>query len=156
MKIHTKVSVVVESQGKILLLKEWSNKKEGYHWNLIKGTLEDKQNETLTECAIREAKEEVGLQIQIDRLLSCYVYAEELVGIQFNFLARPKKGGKIMLPKKEDQESRGENIIDTKWVTKRQVLKTSPTEFISKRIYKAIEDWVHNKSYAFEILTTAE
>ena len=156
MKIYTKVSVVVEQDGEILLLKEWSNKKNGHYWNLVKGTFGDKENETLAECAVREVKEEAGLDIQIDSLLSCYIYAEKIVGIQFNFRAHPKDGNKVVIPSKDEQKSRGEDIVETKWVTKEEALEISPDEFISKRIYKVIGDWAQNKLYAFETLTSME
>ncbi len=54
MIITTKVVVLLQDKNKILLLKEWSNKKGGYFWNLIKGTFGDHDSETLEDCAKRE------------------------------------------------------------------------------------------------------
>lgn len=156
MKIYTKVSAVIEKDNKILLIKEWSNKKNGHFWNLIKGTYGDVENETLAECAIREAKEEAGIEISIEKIISCYAYAEELVGLQFNFLAHPKGGSDAGAVNKKDQEKRGEDIIETRWVTKEELLKIKPDEFISKRIYQVIEEWSKGKSYSFETLTSLE
>ena len=43
--LKVKVGVVVENGDKTLLIREWSNKKSGYFWNIIKGTYGDKENE---------------------------------------------------------------------------------------------------------------
>jgi len=56
------ITVIFSEDNKVLLLKRMIPQKdfEGL-WGLPGGTIED--GETLEECAIREAKEEVGLQI---------------------------------------------------------------------------------------------
>lgn len=148
-----KVSIVIEDKGKILILKEWSNKKDGFYWNLVKGTFGDHEGETLEQCAIREAKEEAGIEIEVDKLISCYVYPKEVLGLQFNFLGHPKDGNKTKIAGKGEQNLRGEEITETKWITKEEVLQMNRDDFISKRIFKAIEDWSQNKSYALETLT---
>ena len=137
----------------MLLIKEWSNKRNGHFWNLVKGTYGDNENESLAECAIREAKEEAGIDITIKKLLSCYTYIDDVVGLQFNFLALPSEGATSKLTNKNEQKSRGEDIIEIKWITKEELSEINPDEFISKKIYKVIQDWINNTSYNFEILS---
>jgi 8-oxo-dGTP pyrophosphatase MutT (NUDIX family) len=156
MKINIKTCAVVEQGGRVLLIKEWSNKRNGYFWNLIKGTFDKEENESLTDCAIREAQEEAGLEIEIDDLISCYCYSDKVVGLQFNFLAHPKDGSKIKLIDKSEQEERDEDIIELKWFTKKDLFVIKPEEFISRRISNVLRDWKNNKSYAFDDLRTIE
>ena len=151
--IVTKVSVVVEDKERILLLKEWSNKRNGYFWNLIKGTFGDHEGETLEDCAKREAQEEAGIDIEIDKLISCYVSESNGCGIQFNFLAHLKKESNPSLTNKDDQIARGEDITEFKWFTKNEVSKLTLEKFINNRIYKVIGDWQSGKRYSLQTIS---
>lgn len=154
MKIITKVCTVIEKDNKILLIKEWSNKKNGYFLNLIKGTYGDVPNESLSECAEREAKEEACIDIEIERLMSYYVYsADDEVKMQFNFLAHPKQGGNFNIPSKKEQKSHNEDIIEIMWVDKNEVLKIPKKDFVSDKIFMVIEDRNKEKSYDYQVLT---
>jgi 8-oxo-dGTP diphosphatase len=55
-----------DQDGKILLVRRKDNDK----WTMPGGTLD--YGESLTECAIREAREETGLNIQITGLIGTY------------------------------------------------------------------------------------
>ena len=55
-----------DSDGNILLLR----RKDNHKWTLPGGTLDFR--ESLTDCAIREVREETGLQIQITGLIGTY------------------------------------------------------------------------------------
>lgn len=150
--IITKVSIIVEDEGKILLLKEWSNKKSDYFWNLIKGTFGDHKNETLEDCAKREAQEEAGVKINILHLISCYATENNPLAIQFNFLAHLEDGSRASVTNKYEQKTRDEDITEIRWLTKDEVSQLSPKEFINNRIYKAIHDWMKNKKYSYETI----
>jgi len=61
------VDVIIEYEGKIVLIER---KNPPYGYALPGGFVE--YGETLEECAIREAKEETGLDVEDLELLSCY------------------------------------------------------------------------------------
>lgn len=153
MKPKIKVTVLITKDNKILLIKEWSNKRNGYFWNLIKGTFGDHPNETLEACAKRESIEEAGVEVEVENLSSCYVSASEDFGIQFNFIAHSLSQKPSKITNKTDQQKRGEDIIETKWLTKEEVLKLPAQEFINNRIHKAIDDWSKNKKYSLEVIS---
>lgn len=65
--IHPAAAVVLfDSGGNILLLRRKDNDK----WTMPGGTLDF--GESLTDCAIREVREETGLQIRITGLIGTY------------------------------------------------------------------------------------
>ena len=65
--IHPAAAVALfDSSGKILLLRRKDNDK----WTMPGGTLDF--GESLTDCAIREVREETGLQIRITGLIGTY------------------------------------------------------------------------------------
>jgi ADP-ribose pyrophosphatase YjhB (NUDIX family) len=61
----TRVSVIVINDNRILLVRHRKGPK--YYWVLPGGRLE--YGETFSECAVREAKEETGLDIEVERFL---------------------------------------------------------------------------------------
>lgn len=148
---NIKVVALIEDSNKVLLIKEWSNKKNGYFWNLIKGSFGDHPNETLEDCAKRESEEEAGLKIETENLISCYT-SEDGTGMQFNFLAHPTNQSSPKTTNKLEQKNRGEDIVEVKWFDKNTLFKMAPEKFINNRIYKVINDWKKNKKYSFEIM----
>jgi 8-oxo-dGTP diphosphatase len=66
---HAKVGVgvlIVDAQNQVLLTLR-KRAPEAGHWSIVGGKLD--YLETLEACAIREAREEVGLEIELDSLL---------------------------------------------------------------------------------------
>lgn len=152
MTLKSKIAVVLVDTGRLLLIKEWSNKKKGYYWNLIKGTYGDHEGETLEICAKREALEEAGVNIEIDCLISCYLAMGNDVGIQFNFLAHPKDKNAVSIVDKEEQKLRGEDITELKWFTKEELSKMDKDQFINNRISMVINDYLKNERYSFDVI----
>jgi 8-oxo-dGTP diphosphatase len=73
--IHPAAAVALfDSGGNILLLRRKDNDK----WTMPGGTLNF--GESLTDCAIREVREETGLQIQINGLIGTYTDPHILIG----------------------------------------------------------------------------
>ena len=63
--------LVLEKDNKILLLRRFNTGYEDGNYSLIAGHLED--DESLTQCIIREAKEEAGITVKEENLKVEYV-----------------------------------------------------------------------------------
>ncbi len=66
---------LVEEDGRIVLVRRKADPRAGY-WGLPAGYVE--ADESAEEAAIRETREEVGLQVELDELLDVYSYGGEL------------------------------------------------------------------------------
>jgi len=150
MNIQIKIAVIIESEGKILLIKEKYQKKERSLWNVIKGSYGDNGDENIFEAAIRECQEEASVKVELTNALGAYVAKEgEQIRVQFNFLAKIIEGEPKVAPMNE-QESRDEFIQEIKWFTKEEVLNLDKEEFISGRIHELVKDWIAGKKYPLE------
>ena len=110
MKIY--VSTIIESEGKIILVKE--AKKQYYgKWNFPSGHVEE--NEDIINAAIREVKEETNLDVELNGLISIYnnMY-EGYNSISFIFSSKLKNVNKITFNKNEILEVKGFSINDIK------------------------------------------
>lgn len=77
---------IIMCGGKVLLGKRLPSKAQGGLWEFPGGKLE--AGETLEECLKREMKEEMNLQIKIERFLMQSMYAYEFAQVRLNvFLA---------------------------------------------------------------------
>ncbi len=66
--------VLVETEGRVVLVRRGVEPKAGY-WSLPSGYVE--ADELAEAAAVREAKEETGLQVEIDDLLGVYSFGRE-------------------------------------------------------------------------------
>jgi len=152
METQIKVGVLIIDSEKLLLIKEWSNNKNGYFWNIIKGTFDNTLDKTILDCAKREVKEEVGTSIKLNNLINISFKHGFNTRIYLNFTASITKGKPHFAPKKE-QDSRQEEIIETKWFTKNELKKLSEVDFINDVVYKSVKDWLKGNIYSLDILS---
>lgn len=153
-EIISKVGILVSAEGKLLLIKEFSKKRNGYFWNTVKGTFGDVPNETIIECATREIFEETGVDAEITNFASVYaLYSVEKVGLQFNFIAKAKLENTESIDI-EAQKARGEDIQEIKWFTKKELESIPSNEFISERSRSLVNQWLSGISYPLEVLST--
>jgi 8-oxo-dGTP diphosphatase len=118
---------IIDSEAKILLLRRRDNDK----WTLPGGTLEF--GETLTECAIREVREETGFSIRITGLIGTYTEPQVLIAYddgevrqEFTFVYSAEiESGKLTI----DCES-----TDAKWVNLAQALELPLAESQRRRL----------------------
>ena len=106
------VSTIIESEGKIILVKE--AKKQYYgKWSFPSGHVEE--NEDIINAAIREVKEETNLDVELNGLISIYnnMY-EGYNSISFIFSSKLKNVNKITFNKNEILEVKGFSINDIK------------------------------------------
>jgi ADP-ribose pyrophosphatase YjhB (NUDIX family) len=152
MAVHIKVAVVIERGDQILLIKEYSDKKDGYFWNTVKGTY-DNPKETLQECAEREVKEEVGIKVEIENMISSYIFSfTDGALVQYNFLAKVKKNTEPKKLAQKNKFAKGEDILKYRWFDKKEALSILPDELISERAHKLIVDWTEGKKYSVETI----
>jgi ADP-ribose pyrophosphatase YjhB (NUDIX family) len=100
MAILIHVSVVLRRQNRILLVQEEKAENHG-RWNLPGGHLE--LRETLQQGALREVKEETGLQVRLSELVGVYtsIQPPDYHAIRFVFTAEhdgnePMAGDEIL------------------------------------------------------------
>lgn len=147
-KIKVGVVVVVDD-GRVLLIKEKLSKNDPPLWNIIKGSHE--AGETVHEAALRECREEAGLDVELTSSLG--VYISQVLGkirVQFNFLAHAKST-ETTLAVNAEQESRGEAILEARWFTKEEISNMNPDEFMSERTRELIKDWMAGKTFPLEV-----
>jgi len=87
----------------------------------------------------REALEEVNIKIKIDRLFSVQFKNDNKNVMQFNLLAHTNQTPKIS--SKQFQNKLGENIIDYKFFSKKEIKNAKKSFFMNERIYKSVRNW---------------
>ncbi len=141
--------VIVTEDGRVLLIKEKLSKDEPSLWNIIKGSHE--AGETVKEAALRECREEVGLDVDLTSSLGVYIsQALGKIRVQFNFLAHTMST-ETTLAANIEQESRGEAILEARWFTKEEVAGMDPDEFMSTRTRELLKDWMAGKTFPLDV-----
>lgn len=152
MDIKIKISVIITDKERgILLLKEKTEKTDRPLWNIVKGTFGDHSNETIYQAATRECIEEAGVEVKLEATTGCYIIQkEDELKLQFNFVGKIIRGAPHTADIKE-QMNRNENISEIKWFTPAEIRQMDQKEFISKKIFLMIRDWLDNKIYPLDI-----
>jgi len=140
------VGAIVEKDGKILLVQEKQPRAYGL-WNTPAGWLESGENPI--DGAIREVKEETGLEIKINGLLGIYIgrsiHDPNLTVNKIVFRAS-LIGGELKIPKDE--------LLDIKWFEPSEALAMKDTQL--RKIRKEIEDFIDNKNYPIDIIRISQ
>ncbi len=82
--------LILNERGEILLIKRKNEPYQGAY--AIPGGFLDVHKETVEECAIREAKEETGMDVEIERLVGVYSHPKRdprWHNVTAAYLARP-------------------------------------------------------------------
>ena len=129
--------------NQVLMVREGSAHKRG-EWNLPSGRVD--RGEAVTAAAVREAREETGLDIQLVALAGIYIYqggtGEDIV--RFNFRAE-RTGGEL--------EADGDEIIDLRWMTPSEILEMPDRTLRSASTLRTIvSDLLDGRSYPLELL----
>lgn len=135
------VTVCIKEKNKLLIIQEGIPKAYGL-WNFPGGHLDE--NESIIKGALREAKEETGLDVQLIGILSIQrsLLGENIVRIVFN---AKKIGGHIHYDRNE--------ILDCKWVTIEELEKKDiNTLRVSPTFLDIVEDIKNNKNYPLKII----
>jgi len=147
-----KVSVIITDKNRgVLLLKEKTEKNDRPLWNIVKGTFGDHGNETIFETAIRECREEAGVDVELEKTTGCYIIQKDGdFKLQFNFIGNITHGTPHIADTKE-QSDRNEDISEIRWFTSAEIMQMNQKEFISEKIFLMIRDWLDNKIYTLDI-----
>lgn len=119
---------IIIKNNKVLLVYE----KDRNFWGFPKGHMEEGENEI--ETALREVKEEVGLEVEIDtekRYTLNYIIGNEIDKTTVLYIATPKSEEIVM------QESEIENV---KWCDFEEALKTLTFDNWKEMFKEVIKD----------------
>lgn len=140
MQVTIKVAAIILNQeGKILLLKERYEKDGELGWNIVKGTY-DRAAETIEDCVKREIREETGLTVKrLNLKMICQYGKSENPRIMFVFFVN-EFSGKVKLPTKKEQSARGEEIVATQWFSMKDLQNITEKEFVAPYIYRLLKN----------------
>lgn len=116
--------------GKILLVKEYSNKKSGYFWNLIKWTVEYSDID-LFETVKRECREESGMLCENLRITWLYQRnRDEEIGLLIGF-----EGDLIDGVMSQSNNISWEEVIEVRLFSINEIEHLSEEDFIDARTF---------------------
>jgi ADP-ribose pyrophosphatase YjhB (NUDIX family) len=144
-KVNVKVGVIIENQdGEILLIKEKVDKNSPLAWNIVKGTYEITDGR-IEECAKRECREEVGLDVGILGIHSIMFFRQKNgLKIQCNFIAKPLNKN-VTLPRNRNVMIKGEDIQVLKWMKPKDIALLKPNDFVANYTLSIIKSWFDTK-----------
>lgn len=117
-------------EGRILVIKERSQKRNHTGWNFIKGSF--KGGESILDCARREALEEVGVELSYDEIE--WIDTKEMISAKKHRIFFLCKGHT-----KEKVEALGckdELIEEVKWFDKEDILKMDKKDFLDEFVWE--------------------
>ncbi len=134
--------VVLEQEGQLLLVQEAAPEIYG-KWNQPSGHWDP--GETLFDCAVREAQEESGYQVELTGLQAIYTYATETrQRVNFCFNARP-----LGRPSAVDPTE----IVTTRWFSKSELQELTDDQLRHPLARLRIDDWLAGKTVPMELIT---
>lgn len=131
---------MIEHEGKLLLIKEAKPEVYG-RWNTPAGHLEDL--ETPIACALREAKEESGYDVELTGVQSVYHIAQVNYVVDYCFLARPKN--MVQAPLADD-------VLEARWFSREEIAQISESAWRSPRSVNRVKDWLEGKKFPIEMV----
>ncbi|WP_054957912.1 NUDIX domain-containing protein [Paenibacillus dakarensis] len=108
MKKRKRAFTAIIHDGKIVMIHVVDKKRD--FWTLPGGGVEE--GESYEEAAVREAKEEVNLEIKIIRLL---FKSESEHGIEYCYLSEPVHNPNIKLGSDPELELAAQTLVDAQW-----------------------------------------
>jgi len=151
MTTNIKTTALIHKENKILLIREWSKKKNGHFWNVIKGTFNPEKDKNLIAAITREAIEEINFDISVENIINIFeINKADGFLLQINFICSPKGESTPSLPKSFEEN---EKIVEFRWFTFDEFKKLKDEEIMDKRVTIIINDFFLNKSkYSLSII----
>lgn len=136
------VSVCIQEEDKFLMVQEGCPKAYGL-WNLPGGHLDEKED--LLEGAMREAKEETGLDIEITGVLSIQRNIKSYTNIVRVVFNAKKIGGEIAFDEDE--------ILAVKWVTPEEIEQMDKSTLREADLFlDCVEDFKKQRNYPIDMI----
>ena len=134
---------VVEKDNKILVVQEGLDFCYG-QWNFPAGHVNEFEN--VTDAAVREVKEETGLDVKLKGVLPiCETELRNETHVIIRFVAEVI-GGKIEFDSNE--------IVDVKWIDIKDIEKMTEEQLRNYLVGKnIIKDYIENRIYPLEIFS---
>ena len=150
--IQIKVGALVKKDDGLFLISE-IGKSKNYLRNIIKGTFDPKLDKNLLDTAVRECREEINIKVKVEKLLN-FVYLREnkKIRFQFNFLCKVVGKHQPKISPQAKQKIYQENINDCKLFSKAGLKKLKQKDFIDKRAFVAISDYLAGKSLPLSVI----
>lgn len=151
MDSQIKVCCLVKKGDKVLLIKEWSENKNGYYWNLIKGTFERDIDRSLIGCVERETFEESNIKIAPTAFLGTTIKYGYSVRLYFGFICE------LSINKSNNQlsnlaQTEDEDIKEIKWFDIDNLKMMNEKDFVSDVSFSFLHRWINKEQYPLEVL----
>jgi ADP-ribose pyrophosphatase YjhB (NUDIX family) len=134
-------SLVIEQDGLLLLVQEADPDIYGL-WNQPAGHLEP--GETFEQCALREAREETGYDVELTGLQAIYYDAGEDSDLNICFRARPLGDGP-RYPLEPD-------VLAARWYSREELQQFPREKLRHARALLRLEDWLAGKTFPLEVI----
>jgi ADP-ribose pyrophosphatase YjhB (NUDIX family) len=134
-------SLVIEQEGKLLLVQE-ADPDIYQLWNQPAGHVEP--DETFEQCALREAREETGYDVELLGIQGVYYdIAKGDEDINLCFRARPLG---------EPRHPLADDVLGTRWFTRDELLAFPLAQLRHARTARRLDDWLAGKAFPLEVL----
>lgn len=138
---------IEDEQGKLLLVRQAVESK-GYKWGPPAGGMKAYEDPTTT--ALRETREEIGVEVELVDLIGIYTACRgaNASGISFNFRGKIL-GGEIKTAKDE--------IMNYRYFTPEEIQTLIEKKMLYKPEYNipSIKDWLRGCSYPLDVVKTS-
>ena len=135
-------SLLIEQDEKLLLVQEADPDIYGL-WNQPAGHVEP--GETFEQCALREAREETGCDVELVGLQGIYYdIAAGDEDLNICFLARPLGAARYSL---------ADDILQARWFSREEVQAFPREQLRHARALRRLEDWLAGKAFPLEVVT---
>jgi len=138
---HATVAVVVEKDGKYLLVEEISHGKTVY--NQPAGHVDE--NESILDAAIRETMEETGWEVKLDAFMGLYTYKAPSNGVTYYRMCFAATAIQKITDKLDT------DIISEHWLSYDEVVNLTD-QLRSPLVKKCIDDFRDNKRYPLSLI----
>lgn len=137
--------VILNDEREVLLLRQYQDGKD--IWLVPGGAVET--NENSAEAAVREVKEETGLDVEIEKLIWHVEEVSEKRGQRFvNFFLARVTGGDLHLGEDPERRDDGQVMREVKFVSKEEMkgLAVLYPEYLKDELWTLLEDGIaaHN------------
>jgi 8-oxo-dGTP diphosphatase len=114
-KRFSRSQIIILEKSKYILVKHWAKKENRYFWGIPGGGREEGESDE--EAAIREAKEETGLDIKLlpIKMVAKPPFKNSMYDRMVTFLAYPVKGEAKIGYDPEEELTKYYELVELKW-----------------------------------------